>query len=160
MLDLAPDKFKIPYTDLKCKINRFLYKKKCQQRWKSQWTLPDQSNFGKIKIQNGTSYNNPITNLSLKTSTLFYTRTRKTTTMFNMSNMLHCLTRSQRMWNIYSLQNFNINNTKDQFKNVSIMAFYHCWEKQHHNQNITVNKINAIRSNLLNTTIDNVEIFN
>ena len=32
-LDLTPDKYNIPYTDLKSKINNILHKKKWQQHW-------------------------------------------------------------------------------------------------------------------------------
>ena len=95
VLDLTPDKSRIPYTDLKSTINKVLHKK-WQQRWSNnihnklfqiQPTLGEWRPALK-KFKKRTSRYIPIAHWSYKAYSLFQTKTGTTTTVFDLSDNL------------------------------------------------------------------------
>ena len=89
-LGLTPDKSRIPYTDLKPTINKFLHTK-WQQQWsnnihnKQPWECGDQHQETQEE------------NKSYKANSLFHFETGTTTTVFDLPDNLHGQTHSYRM---------------------------------------------------------------
>ena len=95
--NLTPDKYNIPYTNLKPKIYNFLHTK-----WQQRWNRNTNNKiflFGGMapsfpKIAKRASNYNAIAYWSQQTYALLYTQARTATAVLSMPNALYDLTRS------------------------------------------------------------------
>ena len=147
-VDLAHHRFKIPYTDMKTKIKRFLHTKS-QQPWKNNIRnklFLIKLTLGRQKLALGKSRKEQVTLSRLRSGLLwpmhnrdkvtcsfldFPSYSNKNTSIYNMSN-------TQYLWNeefsFIGKYFFNVNNMKDLFENANTdeIAF---WEKQNYTKN-------------------------
>ena len=125
-LDLTPNNFRIPYTDLKPKINKLL-NAKWQQRWNINIhnKLSDPAHFGRmemnpLKIKMRTSHNNPIAHWSYKAHSFRLKQEQQQCLTYKSPCTVKHILRECRALALIGKRFLKVNSLMDLFKNVKI----------------------------------------